>query len=200
MWIVNDHWASNQEVPANFKSFALKELKKRWEWMTFDVHYISYALAPEYHNENVFNIDKVMKGVREVIRFFAPRPAAGAEAIREFANYKNFNDATLFPLIDGKITIDSSPKEWWQCYGGAWPTLQPIAIRVFSIGTSSSTSERNFSTWSHIWSNRANRLNFERTVKLVYCFTNLRALQKMKAGTGRTDHVSSYWLQEEIEE
>ena len=114
--------------------------------------------------------------------------------------FKYFNDATLFPLTDGKITIDMSPKEWWQCYGCAWPTLQPIAIRVFSVGTSSSTSERNFSTWSHIWSNRANRLNFDRTVKLVYVFSNLRALQKLRAGTGRTDHVSSYWLEEEIEE
>ena len=31
-------------------------------------------------------------------------------------------------------------------------------------------------------------------------FSNLRALQKLRAGTGRTDHVSSYWLEEEIEE
>ena len=29
MWIVNDHWAKNREVPANFKTFALKKPKKR---------------------------------------------------------------------------------------------------------------------------------------------------------------------------
>ena len=100
------------------------------------------------------------------------------------------NDAVMYPRDDnGKINTGSSPKSWWQLYGYNWPKLQPIALRVFSIGTSSSTSERNFSTWSHIWSDRANRLNFDRTVKLVYVYQNLRALQKLREDTGRTDHV-----------
>ena len=81
----------------------------------------------------------------------------------------------------------------------AWPTLQLIAIHVFSVGTSSSTSERNFSTWSHIWSNRANSIDFQRAVKLVYVYTNFRTLQRLKANKARKDHVDVTWLDDEIE-
>ena len=111
------------------------------------------------------------------------------------------NDVFMYPRDNNnKIKTGTSPKSWWQLHGYHWPKLQPIALRVFSIGTSSSTSERNFSTWSHIWSDRANRLNFDRTVKLVYVYQNLRALQKLREGTGRTDHVETSWLATEIEE
>mgnify|MGYP006903297236 FL=1 len=62
------------------------------------------------------------------------------------------------------------------------------------------TSLPTRSTWSHVWSNKANRINFERTCKLVYVYTNLRALWKMRAGTARDDHVDRSWLQNEIDE
>ena len=81
-------------------------------------------------------------------------------------------------------------------HGANWPALQSIALRVFSIGTSSSTSERNFSTWSHVWSNRANSLDFERAVKIVYIYTNLRTLHNLATGTLRKDHVEKTWMEE----
>ena len=99
----------------------------------------------------------------------------------------------------GDIIINMSPKSWWQIHGAMWPTLQPIATRVFSVGTSSSASERNFSTWSHIWSNRANSLSFERAIKIVYVYTNLRTLQHIRSGTQRKSNVESNWLATEIE-
>ena len=68
------------------------------------------------------------------------------------------------------------------------------------MGPSSSTSERNFSAWTHIWSNRANSLDFDRAVKLVYVYTNLRTLEKLKNGTSRKGHVEAFWLDDEIEE
>ena len=202
MWIVNEAWRLNEaEVPAAFKNNAIRELRQRWDWMTFDIHHVSYALAPDYHDENVFAMAPVMRALREIVRFFANNAADATAAFAEFAAFKNMNDAVMYPRDDnGKINTGSSPKSWWQLHGYNWPKLQPIALRVFSIGTSSSTSERNFSTWSHIWSDRANRLNFDRTVKLVYVYQNLRALQKLREGTGRTDHVETSWLATEIEE
>ena len=54
--------------------------------------------------------------------------------------------------------------------------------------------------WSHIWSNKANAINFERTRKLVYVYTNLRALWKMRAGKARDDNIDRSWLENEIDE
>ena len=62
------------------------------------------------------------------------------------------------------------------------------------------THALTLSTWSHIWSNRANSLDFERTVKLVYVYSNLRTLLDLEKGTSRKDHVHSSWLEDEIEE
>ena len=74
---------------------------------------------------------------------------------------------------------------WWQLNGSRWPKLQGVALRAFAVGTSSSTSERNFSTFGHLWSKRANQLSFDTINKLVYCYNNLRSLQKLRDGTGR---------------
>ena len=202
MWLVNEAWTANDvEVPNAFKNNAVRELTAHWEWMTFDIHRIANALASDYHYENVFAMGPVMLSVCEVVRCFADSAQDAIEALREFMEFKINNDVFLFPPDEnGKTNTGMPPKNFWQVHGHHWPALQPIALRVFSIGTSSSTSERNFSTWSHIWSDRANRLNFERTKKLIFVYTNLRALQKQRAGEGRKDHVKTSWLATEIEE
>ena len=202
MLTINDAWVANEaQVPASMKTNALKLHKQRWEWMQFPIHHITYGLSPCYHDDNVFSNNKVMKGLKEVAKFFATNNQNFQQALREFTDFKNHREAELFPRdIADRTSIGMSPKHWWQLHGAQWPALQPIALRVFSVGTSSSTSERNFSAWTHIWSNRANKLEFDRAVKLVYVYTNLRTLEKLKNGTSRKDHVEAFWLDDEIEE
>ena len=53
-------------------------------------------------------------------------------------------DYALFPTEEGKLKIPMNPKRWWQLHGAQWPVLQLVALRIFFVGTSSSTSERNF--------------------------------------------------------
>ena len=57
------------------KSNALKEHKTRWAWMTFDIHRATYALAPEYHRDNVYNNNPVMNALKRIIRFYAESAA-----------------------------------------------------------------------------------------------------------------------------
>ena len=201
MYLVNQTWQANEaDVPSAFKKHALKELKYRWEWLTFPIHYITYGLSPNYHDDNIFANAKVMAGIKEVVKFFAPDEAYH-QAMREFTMFKQHQDDDMFTRdADDNILMGIAPKTWWQLHGANWPVLQPIAIRIFSVGTSSSASERNFSVWSHIWSNRANKLSFDRAVKMVYVYTNLRTLLNIKSGNARKAHVESNWLATEIEE
>lgn len=172
MWFLNKEWTDNDHgVLAAFKVFALEKLRYRWDWMTFDVHRASYALAPDFHDDNLFGNLRIMDSLRDIIRFFAPDDHR--QGMVEFHDLKNTNDDDLFPRVDDAIKTGSAPKDWWQMYGARWPCLQQVAMRLFSIGTSSCASERNFSTWSHIWTHRANNLNFGRAVKLVYIYQNL---------------------------
>ena len=146
MWVVGDEWASNTAgVPAVFKNFAVRKHRERWEYMTFDIHLVAFALSPHYHDQNIFTMAKVMRAVREVLKFFSPNGAHYNCALAQLATYKALVDEFKFPEDQhGVITLKMSPKTWWQLRGSEWPELQGIALRVFSIGTSSSTSERNF--------------------------------------------------------
>ena len=53
-----------------------------------------------------------------------------------------------------------------------YPTLQQIAVRMFSLVASSAAKERNFSTVAFVHSKLRNKLSQENVMKLVYIKTN----------------------------
>ena len=112
----------------------------------------------------------------------------------EFASYKNHNDDSS--RFSTKALLMSS-KCWWQLNGSRWPSLQRIAIRIFSIGTSSSASERNFSALGHIWSKKANSLSAKNAEMLAFVNTNLRALTSLDTKKAPSSFVLSSDLEPE---
>ena len=133
---MNKEWTDNDRgVLAAFKVFALEKLRYRWDWMTFDLHRASYALAPDFHDDNLFGNLRIMDSLRDIIRFFAPDDHR--QGMVEFHDLKNTNDDDLFPRVDGAIKTGMAPKAWWQLNGAQWPCLQKVTRRLFSIGTSS---------------------------------------------------------------
>ena len=72
------------------------------------------------------------------------------------------------------------PIKWWKTFGTTTPNLAKLAIRVLSQGTSASSCERNWSTFSLIHTKRRNRLSPNHVEKLVFLHTNLRLLKKIK--------------------
>lgn len=65
--------------------------------------------------------------------------------------------------------------EWWFTDGTDNPTLQKIAIKLFTMATSSAASERNFSTMGFIHSKLRNALASKIVEKLVFIKSNLSA-------------------------
>jgi hypothetical protein len=97
-------------------------------------------------------------------------------------------------------TGDISSKHWMQLHGAQWPDFQRIAIRILTVGTSSLASERNFSTFAHVWNNRSNALSFETANMLVFCWHNIRALHQLRTGSAPKQTVAQAWLLDEIDE
>jgi hypothetical protein len=62
--------------------------------------------------------------------------------------------------------------QFWGPYSHDWPLLSELALKVFSMATSSAASERNFSTMGFIHSKLRNSLGRETVEKLVYLKTN----------------------------
>nr|KAJ0197461.1 hypothetical protein LSAT_V11C700368800 [Lactuca sativa] len=83
------------------------------------------------------------------------------------------------------VTMDTI--NWWATYGVEIPDLADVAKRILSI--SSSSAERNWSTYSHIHSIKRNCLNGPRGDKLVCIHSNIRLLSRFsesyKAGRNK---------------
>ena len=71
-------------------------------------------------------------------------------------------------LMSGHKTILS----FWLTDGPEWPLLQDLALRVFTMATSTAASERCFSTFGLIHSKLRNCLSESSVKKLVYIRTN----------------------------
>ena len=69
--------------------------------------------------------------------------------------------------------------QYWQTDGRHWPDLHCIAIRLFSMTTSSAASERNFSTMGFIHSKLRNSLGPKTVEKLVYIKCNVSAFNNV---------------------
>ena len=179
--------------------FCSQEHKERFEWMLFPVHYAAYACSPRYHEDNVFGLPKLMTGLRQILRHYCSFRSLNFSAVmKQRAEFKN---ATLpADSIDPTYLNDVTAKDWWQTWGSTWPQLQVIMIVLFSVGTASSASERNFSAWQLIWSGRRNNLTFNRAHKLVYCHFNIRALQSLRNSVLHRTGIPAGWLEERIEE
>ncbi|KAH6573191.1 hypothetical protein BASA50_005205 [Batrachochytrium salamandrivorans] len=66
-----------------------------------------------------------------------------------------------------------SVMQYWLVDGKSLLELQKIAIKLFSIATSSAASERDFSTMGFIHTRLRNCLNVETVEKLVFIKSNL---------------------------
>ena len=85
---------------------------------------------------------------------------------------KNTNSFRYKFLINKRKT----PLQYWLTDGAEWPLLQKIAIKVFSLATSSAASERNFSTFGFIHSKLRNSLRTKSVEKLVYIKSNTNSM------------------------
>jgi hAT family C-terminal dimerisation region len=106
---------------------------------------------------------------------------------------KLFLQYTAF-IIDAKAEQDGNtfryqmlvqrkktPLQWWLTDGAQWPELQQeVAIKLFSMATSSASCERNFSTMGFIHSKLRNSLSPATVEKLVFIKSNIAAFYDHK--------------------
>ncbi|GBG76542.1 hypothetical protein CBR_g22290 [Chara braunii] len=79
---------------------------------------------------------------------------------------------------------------WWEAHGAGHPEIHELAIRVLSIWTISSPAERNWSTWALVQAKFRNKLQHQRTNKLVSSHWSLRL--KSRGDEGPT--IAGGWL------
>jgi hypothetical protein len=157
-------------------------MKKRFQFMYGEAHGLSYLLNPVLLGEglpgpNRRTLEDTL--INTPIDDVAPIDEQRQEKIYmdyiEFliqARQEKKNNSFQFQLLTKR---KKSPLEWWFTDGTHYPTLQKIAMKLFTMATSLATSERNFSTMGFIHSKLRNALATRTVEKLVFIKSNLSA-------------------------
>lgn len=154
---------------STIRSEAIDAIESRWEWMEFNIHYFCFATDPEFHSHECGM--RVIEGVKAVLKQWASSEADYLESWREFNNFK---EASLD--LDHARAVH--PKQFWRLGEGLrWPSLRVHATKGHSCGTVSSSCERNWSDWKHVYNERFS-LGIEAGSKLVYLYGNAREKAK----------------------
>ncbi|KAL4563954.1 hypothetical protein LXL04_028003 [Taraxacum kok-saghyz] len=175
---------------------------QRWEKMTIPLHCLGFALNPKYYDKSYLeklapggmkrnppNQDKeVIVGVLKAFGRISESEEEEKLLREQFASFHMKKG--IYALVGTQadaVTMD--PIDWWATYGADTPDLADVAKRVLSQPISSSSAERNLSTYSHIHSVKRNRLNSPRADKLVFIHSNIRLLSRFleayKAGPNK---------------
>ena len=160
----------------------------RWTNFNTPLHTLAHALNPKYYDEELIAQSngkrkaphqdrEVANGVKKALLRMFPAELH-REVKEEFASFA----ASLDPYSDISALDERnalSPVKWWVCHGANGVHLQNLAIRILSQVASSSSAERNWSTYGFIHSVKRNRLGSQKAEDLVYVHSNLRlALRK----------------------
>ncbi|XP_020527816.1 uncharacterized protein LOC110007915 [Amborella trichopoda] len=87
--------------------------------------------------------------------------------VDELISYKCGLKSFGSPMAMRQMTkIDSA--NWWSQHGCSATNLQKLAIRILSLITTSSSCERNWSTFEMIHTKKRNKLKSKRPDDLVY--------------------------------
>ncbi|XP_042009110.1 uncharacterized protein LOC121757664 [Salvia splendens] len=80
--------------------------------------------------------------------------------------------------LDEMVLYTSSKAQWWKKYGHYAPHLQRLAIKIFSLTSSVSGCERNWSVFEQIHSKKRNRLEHQKMHDLVYVKYNQKLCER----------------------
>ena len=155
-----------------------RQFKSRWEMMRTDIHLAAALLNPRLVDDKELRVDtNAQAGLNRVfIRL------AGPEHLTELLNEFHAFYYKLPPYSDAWNVqkYDGAPHLWWHMVGATvGKLLPPIARRVLAQVVSSSSCERNWSSYSFVHNRSRNRLHAKRAEDLVYVYTNSKILAGM---------------------
>ncbi|KAK1438667.1 hypothetical protein QVD17_04476 [Tagetes erecta] len=166
-------------------------LVRRWDKMTIPLHCLGYALSPRFYDKNYLqelapggekrnapNDDiEVVNGVMAAFKRVSEDDDEYKLLRQQFATFhmKKGIYSKAATQADA-VTMDAI--DWWGTYGAETPELAEVAKRVLSQPITSSSAERNWSTYSYIHSVKRNRLNAKRADKLVFIHSNIRLISR----------------------
>jgi hypothetical protein len=169
-------------ITAEERDYLSHLVSYRFQFMYGLAHGLSYLLDPVLLGDRLPNEER-----RSLEDKLICTPSDNGHPVDEERKEALFLQYTDFKILMGLEKVKNSfrfqllakrsksPLQWWLTDGKEFPDLQKIAIKLFSMATSSASSERNFSTMGFIHSKLRNRLAPQTVEKLVFIKANMVA-------------------------
>eukprot|EP00253_Pinus_taeda_P001938 PITA_01938 len=169
-------------VDDHFAGLVKKIIVDRWNNFNTPLHTLAHALNPKFYDEELIAQSNGKRkvphkdreganGVKKALMRMFPSHLH-KEVKEEFASFAaGINDYADISALEERSTMN--PIRWWICHRENGVHLQNLAIRILSRVASSSSAERNWSTYGFIHSVKRNRLGSQKAEDLVYVHSNL---------------------------
>jgi hypothetical protein len=155
-------------VEVDFVEHVRSIIVTRWNGFNTPLHTLAHALNPKFYDEEFIaqrngkrkapHKDKeVATGVKKAFQRLFPS-SQQTKVREEFACFAaELEDFADISALEERSTMN--PIKWWTCHGANGVYLQSLATRILSQVASSSSAERNWSTYGFIHSMKCNRKN-----------------------------------------
>lgn len=149
------------ELPDKFNSFEDK-LQSRKKMALNKYALCAYYLHPKYHD---FAKSKLSVEQLKIVQDFVLENL-NADGIMDYHSFQEKNG--IFKTLRDKKIMD--PIAFWSMAAIHHPALTSLALKLQKIPASSAQIERIFSNWSFVHSPIRNRLDFNRSRKLLHVY------------------------------
>ena len=160
------------------------QFSARKEMITSGLQCAAALLNPYIHdNEELWNDTEAMASAIAILRLLCP-PDLKEVVIDEFYAFRE----SYPPFSDIRDSSKSNllPYAWWNVYKAVDKYISSIAKRILAKPLSSSSCERNWSSYSFVHDKKRNQLLPKRANDLVFVYTNFKMISCSKlTGNGR---------------
>lgn len=156
-----------------------KHFRERWALVKTDLHDAGALLNPYllHDKELADDLDAITACKSVLGRLCSPKTYP--DVVLEFLAFRH-KQPPFHNMLDPKQQ-KCSAHAWWDFEGACGKLIAPIARRILAQTVSSSSCERNWSSYSFVHNRSRNRLQKKRAEDLVYVYTNSRLMAKAKA-------------------
>ena len=165
-------------LDSDFADLAERQFYARKQMISTDLHSAGALLNPYLlHDEELGDDSDVVTACKRVLRNLCT-PETYPDVVQEFLAFRH-KRAPFHDMLDPKQQ-KCSPYAWWDFEGACGKLLAPIAKRILAQTVSTSSCERNWSSYSFVHDRKRNRLLPKRADDLVFVYTNSRLLATSK--------------------
>ena len=159
--------------------------------METDLHYAGALLNPYLLHDKELADDQDAKQACKRVLTKICKPEEYAKVVKEFMAFRNRD-----PPFHNMLEPDEqqlSAHAWWDFEGACGKLIAPIAKRILAQTVSSSSCERNWSSYSFVHNKSRNKLKPQRAADLVYVYSNSKVVAASK------EHDEKKWYEENME-